>query len=59
MVRFAGYPGGRNQIETRLAELGITHKHTRPIHPTTTGKVERFQQTLKKRMAARPPAQTR
>jgi transposase InsO family protein len=46
-VRFAGFRGGRNQIETRLAELGITHKHTRPNHPTTTGKVERFQQTLK------------
>jgi transposase InsO family protein len=57
-VRFAGFRGGRNQIETRLAELGITHKHTRPNHPTTTGKVERFQQTLKKWMAARPPAET-
>ena len=57
-VRFAGYPGGRNQIETRLAELGITQKHTRPNHPTTTGKVERFQQTLKKWVTARPPSRT-
>ena len=57
-VRFAGYPGGRNQIETRLAELGIKQKHTRPNHPTTTGKVERFQQTMKKWITARPPAHT-
>ncbi len=57
-VRFAGYPGGRNQLETRLADLGITHKHTRPNHPTTTGKVERFQQTLKRWTTARPPAKT-
>ena len=55
-VRFAGYPGGRNQLETRLAELGIKQKHTRPKHPTTTGKVERFQQTMKKWITARPPA---
>ena len=57
-ARFAGGKGGRNQLETRLAELGITQKHTRPNHPTTTGKVERFQQTLKKWMTARPPAET-
>ncbi len=57
-VRLAGGKGGRNQLETRLAELGITQKHTRPGHPTTTGKVERFQQTLKKWIAARPAAST-
>ena len=57
-VRFSGYPGGRNQLETRLAELGIKQKHTRPNHPTTTGKVERFQQTMKKWLTARPPANT-
>jgi hypothetical protein len=55
-TRFAGGKGGRNQLETRLAELGITQKHTRPNHPTTTGKVERFQQTLKKWMTAKPAA---
>lgn len=53
-ARFAGFKGGRNQLETRLAELGITQKHTRPNHPTTTGKVERFQQTMKKWTTARP-----
>jgi len=55
-VRFAGFPGGRNQLETRLSELGIAQKHTRPNHPTTTGKVERFQQTMKKWLTAKPPA---
>lgn len=55
-TRFSGYRGGRNHLETRLAELEITHKHTRPNHPTTTGKVERFQQTLKKWLTARPAA---
>lgn len=57
-ARFAGFRGGRNQIETRLAELNITQKHTRPNHPTTTGKVERFQQTMKKWLTAHPPANT-
>jgi len=38
-VRLAGYRGGRNALETRLADLNITQKHTRPNHPTTTGKV--------------------
>jgi len=53
-VRFAGYRGGRNQLETTLADLGITQKHSRPNHPTTCGKVERFQQTLKKWLTAQP-----
>jgi len=53
-TRFAGGRGGRNHLEVALAELGITQKHSRPNHPTTCGKVERFQQTLKKWLAARP-----
>jgi len=57
-TRFAGYRGGRNGLETRLGELNITQKHTRPNHPTTSGKVERFQQTMKKWLTARPPANT-
>ena len=57
-VRLAGYRGGRNALEARLADLNITQKHTRPNHPTTTGKVERFQQTMKKWLTARPPAET-
>lgn len=57
-TRFAGGQGGRNRLETHLAELGITQKHTRPNHPTTTGKVERFQQTLKKWLKAKPHPET-
>ena len=53
-TRFAGGRGGRNHLEVVLAELGITQKHSRPNHPTTCGKVERFQQTLKKWLAAHP-----
>jgi transposase InsO family protein len=55
-TRFAGGRGGRNLLETTLAGLGITHKHSRPNHPTTCGKVERFQQTLKRWLAAQPSA---
>ena len=53
-TRFAGGRGGRNAFETLLADLEITQKHSRPNHPTTCGKVERFQQTLKNWLAARP-----
>jgi transposase InsO family protein len=55
-VRFAGFPGGRNKLEVTLAALGITQKHSRPNHPTTCGKVERFQQTLKRWLRQQPPA---
>jgi len=54
-VRFAGFRGGRNALETRLATLNIDQKHSRPNHPTTCGKVERFHQTLKKWLAAQIP----
>jgi transposase InsO family protein len=55
-TRFAGGRGGRNPLETTLAGLGITQKHSRPNHPTTCGKVERFQQTLKRWLRKKPPA---
>jgi transposase InsO family protein len=53
-TRFSGGKGGRNGLESRLAHLGVRQKNTRPNHPTTTGKVERFQQTMKRWLAAQP-----
>ncbi|MCW2905210.1 MAG: Integrase catalytic region [Streptosporangiaceae bacterium] len=53
-TRFAGGGGGRNRLEHELRRLHITQKNSRPNHPTTCGKVERFQQTLKKWLAAQP-----
>lgn len=55
-ARFAGGKGGRNRFETLLAELGVRQKNSRPNHPTTCGKVERFHQTLKKWLTGHPRA---
>ena len=33
-------------FEAMLAELGITHRYTRPYRPQTNGKIERFWRTL-------------
>jgi transposase InsO family protein len=57
-TRFAGPGGGRNRFETLLADLGVAQKNSRPNHPTTCGKVERFQQTLKRHLASLEPAAT-
>jgi len=54
-TRFAGGPAGRNTINgfsNELRDLKVVQKHSRPNHPTTCGKVERFQQTLKKWLRA-------
>jgi transposase InsO family protein len=48
--------GGPNGFERELAVLGIVQKNGRPNHPQTQGKVERFQQTLKKWLRAQPAA---
>jgi transposase InsO family protein len=55
-VRHAGFgrQGGRTALEAELHRLQITQKNSRPGHPTTCGKVERFQQTMKKWLRARP-----
>lgn len=52
-VRLAGHrrEGGRNAFEHELRRLGIQQKNGSPAHPQTQGKVERFQQTLKKWLA--------
>ncbi len=55
-TRLAGGKGGRNALEALLADHGIEQKNSAPNRPTTCGKVERFQQTLKKWLKARTPA---
>lgn len=45
-------------FETLLGGLNVVHKHSRPGHPQTCGKVERFQQTLKRWLRAQRPAAT-
>src|SRR5947209_7413829 len=42
---------GACAIELELLVLGVDYKHSRPYHPQTCGKVERFHQTLKKWLA--------
>ncbi len=41
-----------------LAALGVSAGHSRPYHPQTCGKVERFHQTLKRYLDAQPAAAT-
>ena len=57
---FTGKPrhGGRVALEIELDLLGVGFDHSRPYHPQTCGKVERFHQTQKKWLAAQPPAAT-
>jgi transposase InsO family protein len=54
-TRLSGGRGGRNGFEHELRRLGIKQKNGKPNHPQTQGKVERFQQTLKKWLAAQDP----
>jgi transposase InsO family protein len=55
-TRFAAGAGGPNHFEHVLARHGVTQKNGHPGHPQTQGKIERFHQTLKRWLAARPPA---
>ncbi len=57
---FTGGPrgGGRVALEVELAALQIGFRHSRPYHPQTCGKVERFHQTLKRWLARQPRAMT-
>lgn len=53
-TRFAGGRGGRTRLEHELRRLAIVQKNSRPNHPGTCGKVERFQQTMKNWLRAQP-----
>ena len=55
-VRLAGIGrrGGRNGFEQQLHDWHVIQKNGKPNHPTTQGKVERFQQTMKKWIRAQP-----
>jgi transposase InsO family protein len=55
-VRLAGIgrQGGRNRFEVQLHDWNVVQKNSRPNHPTTCGKAERFQQTMKKWLRAQP-----
>jgi transposase InsO family protein len=57
---FTGKPrrGGRVALEIELDLLGVRFHHSRPYHPQTCGKVERFHQTQKKWLAAQPAPAT-
>jgi transposase InsO family protein len=59
---FTGTPrrGGRVAVELTCFTRGIRFSHSRPYHPQTCGKVERFHQTLKKWLDRQPrPATVR
>src|SRR5881392_4461320 len=57
-TRLSGRRGGRNAFEHGLRRRGIIQKNGRPNHPQTQGKVERFQQTMKKWLRTQPAAAT-
>jgi len=44
----------RVALELTLNARGIAFRHSRPYHPQTCGKVERFHQTLKRWLSTRP-----
>jgi len=48
--------GGPNVMQTELLALGIDFRHSRPYHPQTCGKVERFHQTMKAFLAKQSKA---
>jgi len=50
--------GTRNGFETELRRLNVVQKNGRPNRPTTQGKVERFQQTMKKWLRSQPEQPT-
>jgi Integrase core domain len=57
-TRLSGGKGGRNGLETEQRRVGVIQKNSRPNHPTTCGKVERVQQTMKNWLRAQPAQPT-
>jgi len=57
-ARLAGRKGGRNGFEKLLQAQHIRQKNGHPGHPQTQGKIERFHQTLKRWLHARPRPDT-
>jgi integrase-like protein len=49
---------GQTLLEAELDRLGIIYKHSRPYHPQTCGKAERFHQTQKKFLGKQRPVRT-
>ena len=48
----------RSVLADALRHVGVGAGHSRPYHPQTCGKVERFHQTLKRWLAKQPRAAT-
>lgn len=53
-----GAPFTSNLFTSNLEAIQVNTTNSRPFHPQTCGKVERFHQTLKKWLAARPKPET-
>ena len=53
-TRLACFKGSSGGFEKLLQTYGIIQKNGRPGHPQTQDKIERFHQTLKKWLTARP-----
>lgn len=49
---------GPGEFEIKLAALGVIKANSRPYHPQTCGKLERFHQTLKKWLRRQPRARS-
>jgi transposase InsO family protein len=49
-ARFGSGRPGETMFDRICRENGITHRLTRPQSPTTTGKIERFHQTLRREL---------
>lgn len=52
------YRMGKVALERELERLGVQKKNSRPYHPQTCGKVERFHQTLKRYLDKQKKAQS-